>query len=97
MAAARCCVALLVVVALASLTACNGESFQGGIAVTASEGFADMPGTTAPVPGVPDSGLSSYNDVFSGVTDANGVDQHPSAPVNRSWTVDAEFGVVIAA
>lgn len=88
---------LLMITLLLGLGCYNPEPFTGGVLVTTEEELAEMPNTSLPTPGVPDTGNASNGDRFAGFTDAGGRDVHPFASTNVNWTVVASFSVVVAA
>lgn len=77
------------------LSACNSETFSGGVAVEAVQALAETPTAGVGIPGVPDAGSASNEDSFVGVTDGNGIDQHPTASTNVTWDVTADISAVI--
>lgn len=68
---------------------------QGGVGVQVEEAPQGAPNLTIGIPGVPTQGSPRMVIAFRGSTDSNGINQHPRASVNTTWTVNAYISIVI--
>jgi hypothetical protein len=86
----RMCSLVVLAAILAVLPACQQEEpFIGGVAIAVEEAFVLTPTAQTGIPFVSTAGSATNGDAFVGITDDNGFDQHPSASLNTTWSVQA--------